>query len=354
MNMKAVLLAPTPPPVGGIAKWTERMMNAELKNGWQVSVVDEKLISNREVFGDHVKRSLPTEIKRCFRIWKNLKRELKDPEAKVVHSCIPSATLSMLREYVCACITKNRKRKFIIHFRCTVPNTAKGRAAGFMLKRLCNKSDMIILLNGQSVDYLKNMTDTPVALIPNFIDNTEICAEHTTAPEIKTALYIGGVIKTKGCADIVDVARAFPNINFRLVGRADDEIIAYADGLKNVVFTGVKEKSELQEEMKNADVFMFLSYFPGEGFSNALAEAMAAGLPCIVTDWAANADMIENEKGGLVVSVRAPNAASKALEKMSDPQFRKQCSDFNIRKVREMYSEKYVVSQYVDCYEKLI
>lgn len=239
--MKAVLLA-IPPPVGGIAKWTERMMNAELKNVWEVSVVDEKLISNREVFGNHVKRSLTTEIIRCNKIWRNLRNELKDPEAKVVHSCIPSAVFSMLREYVCACITKKRKRKFIIHFRCTVPNTAKGRAAGFMLKRLCNKSDMIILLNGQSVDYLKNMTDTPVALIPNFIDDTEICAEHTTAPEIKTALYVGGVIKTKGCADIVDVARAFPNINFRLVGRADDEITAYADGLKNVVFTGVKEK----------------------------------------------------------------------------------------------------------------
>ena len=43
--MKTVLLAPTPPPAGGIAKWTMRMLNATLKNGWTVSVVDEGQIS---------------------------------------------------------------------------------------------------------------------------------------------------------------------------------------------------------------------------------------------------------------------------------------------------------------------
>ena len=40
--MKVVLLAQTPPPHGGIAGWTERMLKARLKNGWEVVVVDEK------------------------------------------------------------------------------------------------------------------------------------------------------------------------------------------------------------------------------------------------------------------------------------------------------------------------
>lgn len=352
--MKTVLLAPTPPPVGGISNWTLRMINANFKNGWTVSVVDEKVIGNREVFGNGNKRNLLIEIKRCFRIWQNLKKELKDPTAAVVHSCIPSATLSMLREYVCACITKRRKRKFIIHFRCTVPNTTQGRLANFVLKKLCRKSDMIFLLNQQSVDYLKPITDTQIELIPNFINENEICENHHIKPQIETVLYVGGVIKTKGCANIIDIARQFPEITFKLIGRADEEIKKYASGLENVLFTGVKSKLEICEEMKRADVFMFLSYFPGEGFSNALAEAMAAGLPCIVTDWAANADMIEDGKGGRIVPIKSSQKAIQALGEMSDPSFRKQCSDFNINKVIRQYSEKCIVSQYVDCYEKLL
>ena len=50
--MKVVLLAPTPPPAGGIAGWTVRMMSAKLKNNWQVVVVDEKVTGDRQVFGD--------------------------------------------------------------------------------------------------------------------------------------------------------------------------------------------------------------------------------------------------------------------------------------------------------------
>lgn len=47
---KVVLLAPTPPPAGGIAGWTMRMLEANLKNGWKVEVVDEKLIGNTGIF----------------------------------------------------------------------------------------------------------------------------------------------------------------------------------------------------------------------------------------------------------------------------------------------------------------
>ena len=99
---------------------------------------------------------------------------------------------------------------------------------------------------------------------------------------------------------MLEVAKSFPSISFRFVGNAPDNIISYANdnNINNAFFVGVKPKEEVKKEMQDADVFMFLTYFYGEGFSNALAEAMAAGLPCIVTDWAANKDMIE-DKGGV-------------------------------------------------------
>ena len=80
----------------------------------------------------------------------------------------------------------------------------------------------------------------------------------------------------------------------------DDEIVELSKNVHNVFLVGVLNRSEVMREMSEADVFVFLSKYIGEGFSNALAEAMASGLPCLVSDWAANADMIEN-KGGIVV-----------------------------------------------------
>ena len=348
---KVVLLAPTPPPAGGIAGWTVRMMNATLKNGWQVEVVDEKVMGNRQVFGDGSGRNLFTEAKRCFRIWGDLRKALRDPEATVVHSCIPSITSSMLREYVCACIAKRRKKKFIVHYRCTVPNTTKGKLGHFMLKKLCAKSDLIITLNSQTDDFLRGITKTPYKLIPNFISADELVESHEIRPELKTALYVGGVIETKGAYEVLELAKRFPDIQFRLVGKSDATVEQFAkdNGIDNAVFVGAKEREEVKEELAAADVFLFMTYFRGEGFSNALAEAMAAGLPCIVTDWAANRDMIGTE-GGAVVGVKDVDAAETALRSMLDPDIRRAQSEANIKKVRDCYVDSVVLDMYVDAY----
>ena len=352
---KVILLAPTPPPAGGIAGWTVRMMDATLKNGWQVAVVDEKFIGGRQVFGDKTKRSLFAEIKRCRNIWKNLKKELKDPQAKVVHSCIPSVPLAMLREYICAGITKRRKRKFIIHFRCTVPNTTKGRLAHFMLKKLCDRADLIMTLNEQTNACLEAVTATPKVLIPNFVADSELAETHEIRPQVKTVLYVGGVIETKGAMDMLEVARQFPEIQFRMVGKSESQVEEYAKkhNIQNAVFTGPKERQEVKQELMDADVFMFLTYFHGEGFSNALAEAMAAGLPCVVTDWAANRDMI-GDRGGCVVPVKAPEEAVKALRSMRDAGVRADQSAWNLQKVKSEYVDHIVLEQYVDTYERLL
>ena len=355
MSNKVVLLAPTPPPAGGIAGWTVRMMNATLKNGWQVVVVDEKVSSGRQVFGEQAKRNLFVEIKRCFRIWGDLKNALKDPEVRVVHSCIPSMTLSMLREYVCACITKWCKRKFIIHFRCTVPNTTKGKLGLLMLKALCNKSDLVMTLNSQTDAFLKEITKTPLERIPNFISREELCDAHVIRDSVKIALYVGGVVETKGAFDLLEMAKCFPHIEFRLVGKSSSAVEDYAKEhrINNAVFTGPLDRDGVKKELAGADVFLFMTYFRGEGFSNALAEAMAAGLPCIVTDWAANRDMIGTD-GGAVVAVKDVDAACNALKAMESAEVRQAQSLSNLRKVRAEYLDSVVLDRYVDCYETLL
>ncbi len=352
MMNKVVLLAPTPPPAGGIAGWTMRMLEANLKNGWKVEVVDEKLIGNTETFGEGSKRHLSDEIKRTFQIWSNLRRILKDENVKVVHSCIPSTTFAMMREYICAVITHQRKRKFIMHFRCTTSNTTQGELGHFVFKKICKISDHIIVLNTPSLKHVKTVCNTSVEIIPNFVDVSEINENKKIEEKVKDALYVGGVIETKGCSLICDIAKKFPDIQFRMVGKAEQTIIDQAVSLPNVILTGTKEKSEVKEELRAADLFIFLSHFRGEGFSNSLAEAMAFGIPCIVTDWAANSDMIEN-KGGSIVPVNDVNATVEAVRLELDCERRKEQSRFNVEKVKNLYASNVVLDKYVDCYERL-
>ena len=151
MKKRVVILAPLPPPAGGIAIWAEKMKNITLEKEWYVDIVDEKVIGGREVFGDKTKKNLIIEVRRTLNIWKNLINKLKKNDTFVVHSCIPAGFTSMLREYICAVLTKIYKKKFIVHFRCTVPNMINDKKTLFMLKRICKISDYIMVLNNKNL-----------------------------------------------------------------------------------------------------------------------------------------------------------------------------------------------------------
>jgi len=349
--MKVILLAPLPPPAGGIAGWTQRMTEVKLKNQWQVKAVDEKVIGGRSVFGKESKRNLLTEAKRCFIIWHNLSKELKQMDSKVVQSCIPAGTTSMLREIVCALITKLHRKKFIVHFRCTLPNMVKTKASVILFKRLVSLSDCVFILNKASDKFVKkHAPKTKRFIIPNFIESSSLYRREEFRENIEVLTYVGGVIPEKGCDLIISLAKFFPSKKFKLIGKIGMNESMFPD---NVILLGEQPKDIVQSELKDSDVFLFLSRFSGEGFSNALAEAMAFSLPCIVSDWAANADMVEN-KGGIVLSNYSIKEAINAIETLESEKTRRKCSAWNYKKILNSYTDTIVTDMYVNAYEEIL
>jgi glycosyltransferase involved in cell wall biosynthesis len=351
---KVVLISSTPPPMGGIAKWTERMLKETLPDGWHIVLVDDKIVGKRVPFGDHISYDLFAEFKRWTKVWKDLYLVLKDKDIKVVHACPIATKNSMLANIVSAFIARLCNKKMIIHFRCTVPNLVKTKMQHLLLKVLCSLSNQIIVLNSKTLRFIQDNTKTSVVLIPNFVDADEVNKAKIINEKLHKVLYVGGVTKEKGCDALVEIAKHFPDIEFHLVGKASSEIEKLAQNTPNIIFGGVKNKNEVIEEYNDSDLFVFLSRFWGEGFSNAVTEAMAAGLPCIVTDWAANADQIIDGKGGLVVDIGDIEKAILSFSKMKDKSFRQNCSNYNVNKVLNEYSSEKILKQYVECYNKLL
>lgn len=349
---KIALISSVPPPMGGIAKWTLRMLNSNLNKGWTIELVNDQIVGGRECFGDKVKYNYWAELKRWLNVWKTLFKTARKKDVKIAHACPIATVTSMSVNIVSALVVKMCGKKHIVHFRCTVPNLVKTRFQLILLKILCRLSDKIICLNTQTSEFLKQHSKTPTILIPNFVDVAEIVPIEVR-PQIKTAVYVGGVTKEKGCCEIIDVAKRCPDILFKLVGLASSEVKDYAQGVTNVKFVGVKSGEDLTRELVNSDVFFFLSKFWGEGFSNALSEAMAVGLPCIVTDWAANADQVDDTIGGYVVRENVVLDAAESLKRMQSPMTREEMSKYNVEKVKNQYSASRILDQYVECYEEL-
>lgn len=351
-NKKVVLISHLPPPATGIGSWTKRVVETGLPDNWEIFVVNSNTINGRDPFRN-TKRSFKDEYKRTKRIYDEEKKLLKENKIEVVHTCIPCTPLGMIREMGCARIARKHKVPFILHCRCTVPNVVNNWWKKLLLKKLLKKCKGVMVLNSKSYDFIKSLNKKIyVEIIPNFVSSSEMM-EPKDKKEVKDIYYVGGVTEEKGANIIIEAARKFPDINFHLIGNIEPQIetIEKSD---NVIFYGMKNRDFVDNALKNADIFLFLSRYWGEGFSNALVEAMAKGIPCIVTDWAANKDMIE-DKGGIVLVERNVESLCDSISKMiNEPNLLNEYSLWNINKVMTKYVDKVVLKQYTRFYEHIV
>jgi glycosyltransferase involved in cell wall biosynthesis len=78
-----------------------------------------------------------------------------------------------------------------------------------------------------------------------------------------------------------------------------------------VHFVGPRRPQELSLYLSAADVFVLASRL--EGWANVLLEAMACGLPIVATDVGGNAEVVADDRLGLIVPFGAPQELAQAL-----------------------------------------
>lgn len=352
-----ILISLLPPPYGGIAQWTSKLVELSPKYEINFRVVNEATKKERKHFGEKTKRNFFAEIIRTIRIRKDLKRALRETdESYIVHCNIPSLKFSMIRELLNLNLIKKYRRKYIIHFHSTTANNVDTSFKKKLLKKFLIKADRIILLNQQSFDFCSSIyKNDKMMILPNFISLGDTDGNHYINKSINNILYVGMVTPEKGADDIIEVAKFFPNISFNIIGQISDEIKNHRSNknLNNVHLLGIMNKIQINEYYKKADLFLFLSRFKSEGFSVALCEAMGMGVPCIVTDWAANKDMVLMDCPNVIVKSNDISSLEKSIKALDDYELRSKLSKANYDKVMANYTEEVVINKLKEVYNSL-
>jgi glycosyltransferase involved in cell wall biosynthesis len=137
-------------------------------------------------------------------------------------------------------------------------------------------------------------------------------------------IIVANLIPYKGHKDLLQALHIIqqqlpPNWRLLCVGR-DSGILAQLQTLaqqlnvaKNISWLGVRE--DIPDLLAAADIGVLCSH--EEGFSNAILEGMAAGLPMVVTDVGGNAEAVINEQTGLVVPAKNSALLAQALLKLA-------------------------------------
>ncbi len=347
--MKILLVSPLPPPIGGIAIWTERFLSFfKDNNDVNISLVNLALNGKRGLKSNN-KTSIFDEICRTKRILFDMHNQVKNNKPTIVHLNTSCGPYGIVRDLLCILIAKRKKIPVVLHFHCNVENQISGRISTWALKKMIIKADKILVLNSESKAYISKYASQDPEIVPNFISQSFLIDSRDVNKNINKILYVGNVQFSKGTREIFAVAKAFPHKQFVLIGPVADEI-ATLPCPPNVLMMGSKNQNEVKKYMLDSDLFLFPSYT--EGFSLSLTEAMATGLPTIATDVGANKDMLEN-KGGRIVPVKNTNSIIEAIIEMDDYETRKRMSEWEISKVKNCYLINQVVERLLGIYKEL-
>jgi glycosyltransferase involved in cell wall biosynthesis len=119
---------------------------------------------------------------------------------------------------------------------------------------------------------------------------------------------------------------------------------------KNILWLG--SRPDVPEILKISDIGILSSH--EEGFSNAILEGMAAGLPMVVTDVGGNSEAVINDQTGFVVPARNPEALAAALLKLAnDKTLRLQMGALARKRIESEFSLGHCARQYEKLYSGL-
>ncbi len=176
------------------------------------------------------------------------------------------------------------------------------------------------------------------------------------------AVMVANLIGYKGHADLLRAmshvaAASSRKVKLLLVGRDDgclEELKLQTASLglaESVAFLG--PRSDVDRILLASDIGVHSSHT--EGFSNAILESMAAGLPMVVTDVGGNAEAVRDGTQGFVVPAHASETLGAALRLLADDRgLRRRFAVASRKRVEESFSLSSTVERYDALYLGLI
>lgn len=334
--------------IGGTEKHLSMVMPLLAQQGWRIKIITlQKSDSPNlmplfraagirvEILSDFQIRFLPKIIQRGLRItlcFFKLWREFRRDQTTVTHFFLPQSYLiGMLAAFAAhlPAVTIMSRRSLNCY-----------QQKRFLLRWLelyCHRKVKFVLANSDRViaqlQDEERVNRQKLQKIYNGIDVSRY-ATINTRPLMRAQWGIGerdvvfimvaNLIGYKGHEDLLQalhlIQQQLPS-RWRLlcVGR-DNGILASLQSLaqqwrleENIHWLGVRE--DIPDLLAAADIGVLCSH--EEGFSNAILEGMAAGLPMVVTDVGGNAEAVIHEQTGLVVPAKNPRLLADALLRLA-------------------------------------
>jgi len=225
------------------------------------------------------------------------------------------------------------------------------------VSRFCIEQDRVaaekvcVVYNGVDLDLVDRCDDAPGARRHFRLDR---------ASHIVTA--VANIRRIKGLDVFIKAAAIlrsdFPAAAFVIAGCPNEsqhftelqQLVVELGLQDNCFFLG--EVQDIFSLLKMSDAFCLLSR--SEGFSNALLEAMACRLPCVVTRVGGNAEAITDGLNGYLVPVEDPQSAADRLRLLlASPELAMHMGRDARKTIESRFTTEHMICQLTECYSGL-
>ncbi|GIP61801.1 glycosyl transferase [Virgibacillus pantothenticus] len=238
-----------------------------------------------------------------------------------------------------------------------------------MITHAIHQSDAVTAVSNHLAAHTKQMLNVKqnIHVIYNFVNEQEyypkpllsIKEQYGIKPTEKVIAHISNFRKVKRLPDIIrtfDLIHKQTDSKLLLIGDGPEcgtamELVQDLGIEQNVLFLG-KQKN-VNDLLRISDLKLLLS--EKESFGLVLLEAMACGVPCIGTNVGGIPEVIDHEKTGFLVDLAAiEQAASYAIQLLTDRELWKSFSNHAIKRVKDHFHSTHIVEQYEQLYDQLL
>ena len=298
----------------GVARTLYELVDSLLDRGFEVSVWSP-LISDIEREGLTINKlpSLPLFIYNDYRfslVFHRIKKDIKKFDPDIIHISTP--------DYIGYRLMKWGKRHHIpvvSVYHTDFPSYLSYYHLGLFsnigwryLKRFYNQSDSVLVPTSELKKRLKEKNINNTWIWGRGIDTDKFKPENRSRSlregwnvnDEKLITYVGRFVWYKDLDVFIDVYRRFSRssekgVKFLLIGSGPiiDEL---KESMPDAIFTGYLKGDELTRGFASGDIFLFPS--TTETFGNVVQEALASGLPAIVSNVGGCQEIVNISNGG--------------------------------------------------------
>lgn len=378
-----MLLVPTPPPYAGPEVASELLLNALAR------IPDANVVHARSNIrlDNRAKGNFNFSGLLAFAgVYGRLLTALARHRPSVVCFLLSSNRVGFLRDSVVVLTAWLLRRRMVAHYRGANFDNFYRLSSPLLrawIRLIVGRLDGIIVQASALKKMFAGLFPTDqIAVLPNGLDFANWPAPaRTPGPRVRL-LFMGHVTFAKGFYDLIlayeQLRQRHPQVELWFAGETMDHerqkfrvaellepqhqqyFFAHVSEISNRIkafladqgnynarYLGRVAGEEKRAAFESADIFVLPSYT--EGFSMAVLEAMAYGLPVVASRVGALQEILQDGNHGFLVQPRDPQGLAATLERLiADPDLRLRIGESNARQARERYDIHAVARQWLD------